>query len=186
MQIRPATPADLPRLRDIDSTIESTRYLHLNRTGEALSRGWHLEERPLREKLIASNPLDDDTAFVMKQIVTGADEGLALVAEHDDALVACLIAQPHPPTGTLRLLDLRVDYDRRREGLGLALLFQCIQGARQRSLRAVTTRTLTNNFPAAQLLNKAGFDLAGLDVQFHSNHDLVKEAIALFWYAALD
>jgi hypothetical protein len=40
--------------------------------------------------------------------------------------------------------------------------------------------------PAARFLLKAGFDLCGVDTHFSSNHDLVKEAVSLFWYASLD
>ncbi|MGE5608036.1 MAG: GNAT family N-acetyltransferase [Bacillota bacterium] len=186
MEIRTSTTADILRLGDIDGTIESSRYLHVQRQGTGLCSAWHLEERPLREKLIASNPLDDEIQFTHRQIVSGADEGLTLVAEHDHQLVASLVAQAHALTQTLRIIDLRVDYDCRRQGIGLAMLCRSIQEAAQLQLRAVMVKTLTNNAPAAQFLIKGGFELAGLDAQYHSNHDLVKEAVSLFWYAALD
>ena len=57
MQLRPATPADLDAIREIDGTIESADYLHLEQTGEGLNIAWKLDKRPLREKLIASNAL---------------------------------------------------------------------------------------------------------------------------------
>jgi hypothetical protein len=50
----------------------------------------------------------------------------------------------------------------------------------------VAAETTTDNWPAAMLLTKCGFDLAGLDERRRTNHDLVKEAVTLFWYAALD
>ncbi|MCY2952770.1 MAG: GNAT family N-acetyltransferase [Planctomycetota bacterium] len=186
MQIRPATPADAAFLADIDGTIESTRYLHLDRSGEDLAPAWHIEERPLRQRLISPNPLDDNACFLLRQITAGSDEGLALVAEHENLIVACLIAQPRPHTNTLRLIDLRVDYDQRRQGLGFSLLCQAIQHARQLQLRAVSAQTFTNNIPAARFLLKLGFHLTGLDTHRHSNHDLVKESVTLFWHAALD
>src|SRR5688572_18586768 len=111
MQIRPAIAADLDRLADIDGTIESARYLHLERSGGGLAIGWKLEERPLRQKMIEPNALDDERRFLLRQVLTGADEGLALVAEHDDTVVAALVAQADVPTSRLRILDLRVDYD---------------------------------------------------------------------------
>jgi ribosomal protein S18 acetylase RimI-like enzyme len=186
MEIRTSTTADTLRLGDIDGTIESSRYLYVKRQGTGFSSAWQLEERPLREKLITSNPLDDETQFAHRQIVSGADEGLTLVAEHDHQLIGSLIAQSHLPTKTLRIIDLRVDYDCRRQGIGLAMLYRSIQEAAQLQLRAVRVKTLTNNAPAAQFLARGGFELAGLDAQYHSNHDLVKEAVSLFWYAALD
>jgi RimJ/RimL family protein N-acetyltransferase len=186
MEIRAVQPADLNDLAEIDGTVESNEYLHLERTAEGLSVTWKLTERQLREKRVERNRLGEDTQFVLKQVVTGGDEGLALVAEHEGQKVALLLAQPQPQFGTLRILDLRVDFDFRREGLATAMLFQAINHARDLELRAVTAETRTDNIPAARLLMKCGFDLAGVDTQRHSNHDLVKEVAALIWYAALD
>jgi N-acetylglutamate synthase-like GNAT family acetyltransferase len=121
----------------------------------------------------------------MKQIVNGIEEGMMLVAEHEGVVVASLVAQPQPANSTLRLLDLRVDHDQRGQGLGSALLFQSIQQARELELRAMAAQTKTNNVSAANFLLKRGFDLAGLDTHLQSNHDLVKESVTLFWYAAL-
>ena len=66
------------------------------------------------------------------------------------------------------------------------MMFQVIAQAREQGLRAVTAESTTDNMPAARFLLKCGFDLAGLDAQRLSNHDLVKEAVTLTWYAALD
>jgi ribosomal protein S18 acetylase RimI-like enzyme len=186
MRIRPAQPADLDGLIDIDGTIESPQYLHVERSGEGLLQKWVIEERQAREKLIDANAIDDDRRFALKQILGGVEEGTVLVAEHEDQLVALAVARPEVDTNALRLLDLRVDYEFRRQGLGSVLLYQLITQAREDQLRAVVARTLTNNLPAARFLSKAGFDLGGLDTHFLSNHDLVKEAVSLFWYAALD
>jgi N-acetylglutamate synthase-like GNAT family acetyltransferase len=185
MQIRPAVAADLDQLTDIDGTITSINYLHVEKTGERLGQGWKLDERPLRSKLIEPNAIDDDTRFSMKQIVNGFEEGMALVAEHEGVVVAVLVAQRQPANSTLRLIDLRVDHDHRGQGLGSALLFQSIQQARELELRAVSAQTKTNNVSGANFLLKRGFDLAGLDTHLTSNHDLVKEAVTLFFYAAL-
>jgi len=186
MEIRPTTPLDLDRLDDIDGTIDSAAYLHVERGGEALASSFRLEQRPLRERLIQSNPISDEIRFMLRQVCTGVEDGIALLAEHESAVVASILAVAQPDARILKVLDLRVDLDQRRQGLGLAMVFQLINDARQRGLRAVMAPTLTNNMPAAQLFLKAGFELAGLDCQRHSNHDLVKEAVSLFWYAALD
>ena len=181
------TMQDLERLVDIDGTVESSRYLHLDRNGEGFEVAWKLEERPLRQKLIEPNRLPDETAFLVKQIVTGADEGLVLVAEYDDDIIALAIAQERPAVSTLHVHDLRIDYDLRRQGLGTALLYQVIAHAREREgVRAVSAETLTNNDPANHLLAKCGFELSGVDTRRNSNHDVVKEAATLLWYAPLD
>ena len=187
MEIRQATAKDPERLIDLDGTIESGEYLHVERGGEGLELSWRLERRPLRAKFADRNNLDDEGAFMLKQVTAGIEEGLAMVAEHEEVIVAALLAHARPAEGgVLHLVDLRVDYDQRRQGLGAALLFSAIQEARRRGLRAVTARTLSNNVPAANLLLKCGFDLAGLDTHRMSNHDLVKEQVTLLWYHALD
>ena len=186
MEIRPVSSADLDALREIDGTIESTEYLHLEQTGEAFEINWKLDRRLLREKLIQSNPLSDDVVFLLKQFATGADEGVALMAEHDGAAAGLLIAQPRYENRTLQILDLRIDYEHRRQGLATAMIYQAIGKARESELRAVTAITRTNNFPANPFLLKSSFDLSGLDTRRDSNHDVVKESASLLWYASLD
>ena len=186
MEIRPVRPGDLDRLIDIDGTIESSQYLHVDRTGEGLMATWKLEERPLREKRMDRNLPGDEAQFLLKQVVTGAEEGLALLAEHEQVNVALLVAREEPAYGTIRIVDLRVDFEHRRQGLGSAMVYQVITEARARNLRAVAAETRTDNFPAAEFLSKCGFDLAGLDTRRWSNHDLVKEIVTLLWYVALD
>ena len=183
MQLRSATPADLPGLLDIDATIESHRYLHLDRAGEGLNVQWKVEDRPLRERLISSLVMDDDRQFMYRQLVTGIEDGIAQVAEHEGQIVAAMIAQPQAEV--LKILDLRVDFDHRREGLATAMLYGVIQSAREAELRAVYAETIANNDPANQLLLKLGFGLSGLDLHRQSNHDLVKEAVTMLWYLTL-
>lgn len=186
MDIRPAQNSDLARIAEIDGTVDSARYLHLDRAGEAMEVSFKLEERPLRERLIDRNALDDDRRFALKQVVAGIEEGIALAAEHDEDLIALAVAQLQPAAGTLELLDVRVDYDYRRQGIGSAMVYQMIATARERGLRAVAARARANNLPANQFLAKTGFELTGLNTHLTSNHDLVKETVTLFWYAALD
>lgn len=190
MQIRPLTPADLDALDEIDATVDFPYYLHVDRQQTESEESpptvtFSTQDRPLREHLKSPNRLPDDTKFLAKQLATGADEGLALVADHDGQLVGLLLAQPDPAHHTYNLLDLRVDFDFRRQGLGLALLYQLLTAARDAELRAVRAETPANNYPAIQLLRKTAFELAGLDTFRHSNHDLVKEQVTLFWYAPL-
>ena len=64
------------------------------------------------------------------------------------------------------------------------LMYQAVTKARTRALPAVAAETRTDSQAAARFLSKLGFDLADVDLQRFSNHDLVKEAVALFWYYA--
>jgi hypothetical protein len=80
MQIRPATLDDLAGLAEIDGTVESTRYLHVDYAASDQRGGrhhfaWRLEERPARQKLIESNRLDDDAAFTLKSSSAARTKG---------------------------------------------------------------------------------------------------------------
>jgi GNAT superfamily N-acetyltransferase len=185
MEVRKMTADDLEGVKDIDATGESSQYLHIERGGEGLAVSWKMQIRPLREKRIHRHVLDDERIFAFRQIVTGADEGVALVIEHDERPVAAALGIPDPAAGVWRIADLRVDFDYRRQGLASGLMFQMIQEARQRDLRAVTMRSAADDFPVLELLAKLGFEPAGLDTHYHSNHDLVKESVVLFFYLIL-
>lgn len=186
MEIRNAQPTDLNTLLEIDGTVESTQYLHVDRAGEGLETQWRLQERPLRERKVDRNRPTDEQQFLLKQVVQSIDDGIALLAEHDGQMVGLLLAQTQAEFGTLHVVDLRIDFDMRRQGLATAMMYQAIAEARQRSLRAVKVECDTSNVPANRLFAKLGFALAGIDTHRRSNHDLVKESAALFWYAALD
>jgi hypothetical protein len=56
MQIRPVRPTDLSGLDEIDGTIVSSEYLHLDRTGEGTDVAWKLAERPCARKRHAPQP----------------------------------------------------------------------------------------------------------------------------------
>lgn len=187
MEIRAVTAKDVEGLIEIDGTIEATAYLHLEQqaTDDPPSVMWKLEQRPTREKHVDANRLGDEVQFAVKQIATGADEGVATMAEHEDAPVALLVARRNHERNTLDLLDLRIDYEHRRQGIGMALMYQLIGFARQIEVRAVFVQTTTNNFIAAEMLKKLGFELSGVDTKRRSNHDVVKESATLFWYLPL-
>src|SRR5688500_9290783 len=126
MELRPVTSRDLDALADIDGTIESSHYLHLDQQtiNDPPAMSWRLEERPARQKMIEPNRLNDDASFIVKQIATGVDEGLALLTEHDGAAVALLIAKQQPERGTFHIIDLRIDYENRRQGIGTGMVYQ--------------------------------------------------------------
>ena len=189
MQLRPAVAEDLDALDEIDATVEADAYLHVDRAGEGVELTIKIEARPLREKRIDPNKIGDDLRFLYKSIATGIEEGLWLMAEHDGRPAGSLLARPRPgadgQSSTLDLLDVRVDYDFRRQGIASALLFQTIAAARGER-RAIYAEVPSNNLPASKLLEKLAFEAAGLDVMRHGNHDLVKEQATIFWYLALE
>ena len=185
MTIRPAVAADLPGIMEIDSVIESTHYFHVDQSAGVESASWQLQRRAFPQKLIEPHLLDDDVSFALRQIVSGGDDGLCLIAEHDEAPVASLLAQPADGE-VLRVRDLRVDCAHRRQGIATVLLFQAIEHAKNEGLRAATIVTAINNAPAYAMLTKHDWNLSGIDTRRESNHDLVKEQASLIWYYETD
>lgn len=185
MQIRPLQPADLEMLDEIDATISSGDYLHVDRHAEGLSATVRLEPRTLPAPRIESNPIGDDLRFSLKQVASGIEEGLAMIAEHDGVPIASMLAVKSPDGSIVELVDVRVDSDRRRDGLGSAMIFQAINFAREGEARAIRAVARTSNGPIHALLVKLGFEFAGLDTFRESNHDLVKEQTTLLWYLPL-
>jgi RimJ/RimL family protein N-acetyltransferase len=186
MEIRAIRLPDIDRLIDIDATIESTHYLHVEQAGEGLEVSLKLSERPLREPRNDRNLATDELNFSMKQVVSGIEDGVALLAEHDGLNVATMLAVVDPTYSVMRLIDVRVDFEHRRQGLASGMMYQLIAESRNRELRAIAAETRTDNHPAAKLLEKCAFELSGLDTRRHTNYDLVKETATLIWYALLD
>ena len=184
MQIRPIQPGDLDFLDEIDATIQTDHYLHVDRAASAMSVSFRIDPRPLTERRSESNPLSDELRFLFKQIATGNDEGFCHIVEINKLPTASAIATQDGDL--VELIDLRVDFDRRREGLGSALLFHVIHFARERACRALRCHVRSGNQPFNQMLAKLGFEIAGIDTQRYSNHDLVKEQTTLIWYLSLE
>ena len=121
------------------------------------------------------------------RLPAGRDDGLALVVEHGGVPVATLVAAVDAERGLLRIVGFAGGLRRAPAGAGDG---RCCARRWRRPRRGTCGRwrcgRRRGNHPAGQLAAKAGFELAGLDTRFHTNHDLVKEAVTLFWYAALD
>src|SRR6266550_1986727 len=105
MELRAMTSEDLGEIDEIDGAIESTHYLHVERSGEGIGLMWKLEERALRQKMVEPGRFGDEARFVAKQIAGGAEEGLAMVAEHEGRIVAALVAVARPENSTVMLRD---------------------------------------------------------------------------------
>src|SRR5688572_17331528 len=121
MQLRPFKISDLSNLNEIDATIESTHYLHLERSTEGLNWKCSLEPRVLRQKLVQTNPVDEDLSFMLKQLAGDESEGRCLVAERNNLIVGLCVARHLAEHNLVEVVDLRIDYDHRREGVGTAM-----------------------------------------------------------------
>ncbi len=76
--------------------------------------------------------------------------------------------------------QLTVAPDRRRHGIGSALLRTGLDWAREQNLTTVMVETSTKNHPASALCQKHGFGFCGFNERYYSNRD-----IAIFFALAL-
>jgi GNAT superfamily N-acetyltransferase len=185
MELRALTAADVGMLDEIDATIESVEYLHVEKQSEGLRFSCVIEPRPTRSKLIESFALTDEMRFEIRQLIDAPEAGMAAVTMRAGVPVGLIAGQWDAGRGVMRLLDLRVDYDHRREGLATAMLFRLITDARERGARAIAVPAFAFNGPLNRMLVKFGFELTGLDTFLESNHDIVKERVTLWWYLAM-
>jgi hypothetical protein len=70
--------------------------------------------------------------------------------------------------------------------MGTALIYRLIQQAASRRFAPSAAETLSQQPAGRRAAGQMRLRASGVDTRRRSNHDLVKEAVTLFWYAALD
>lgn len=183
--IRPLTQADVPRLGEIDAEFESNRYLAVEKIAQGLNVTWQLTDQPLDPPFIStdyslSRQERDEVAVRLH-----AADGLYLVIEHDQRLVALLDMEREHWRDTAMIWNILVDRRHRQRGLGTELMNRAVAWGRQNNLRALVLETQTNNYAACCFYLKYGFKLCGIDDHFYSNNDIGVKEVALFWWYEL-
>ncbi len=180
--IRGFRPSDADRLTEINPTFVSPTILRVHKTGEGLEVGWRLEEVALAEpydKGAAYDFAPEDIAEIAAR--ARRPDCLVLVAEADGRLVGLLDMEIIAWNNTGFVWNLRVDWARRRQGLGRALFERGVAWAREHDLRAIVIETQTNNVPACRFYRRMGCRLAGIRDEYYTNRDLETGEVALFW-----
>lgn len=183
--IRPLTPADVPRLDQIDANFESDRFLAVEKAIDGLGVTWRLIERPLDLCFISTDYTfqPGERAALIERL--RAADGLYLIAEDGARLAAFIDVEAERWRGAANVWHVFVDRTRRRQGLGQALMQRVIDWARQAGLRGIVCETQTNNWPACNFYRQLGFQLCGVDDHFYSNEDVALKEVALFWWYEL-
>jgi ribosomal protein S18 acetylase RimI-like enzyme len=78
--------------------------------------------------------------------------------------------------------DFAVDRKYRRQGVGRALIYQCIKWARKRKFPGITLETQNINVPACKLYESCRFELRGFDTYLYKAIDPITDEVALYWY----
>ncbi len=96
-----------------------------------------------------------------------------------ERLVAVLEVSPENWNNRLRVLNIWVDRDYRRHGLGRLLMDHAKAIARAQHRRAVILETQSCNEPAIAFYLAQGFQVAGFDACAYSNDDVAKGEVRL-------
>lgn len=182
MIIRPLTPADAPRLGQIDANFESNRFLNVERSGDGLNVSWRLTEHPLDPPFVSTDyavqPGEHDA--IVERMRVG--DGLHLIVEDGSRPVALIDVETQHWRSAANVWHILIDRAYRRQGLGTQLMRRIVDWARSMGLRGVVCETQTNNIAACRFYQKFGFQLCGIDDHFYSNEDVALKEVALFWW----
>ncbi len=158
IQLRPTIANDLSRLMRFDHTI----------TSEAV---WQLEEVRLPRSISVTYPHDpyllaDD--WIRKSMMY-----TAFIGQDPVGYISLL---ERGTASVVWITDLVVDLERRRVGVGSALLAAAQDWAGSRAHRRLILELQSKNLPAIRLAQKFGFEFSGYNDQYYLTQD-----VALFF-----
>jgi ribosomal protein S18 acetylase RimI-like enzyme len=110
---------------------------------------------------------------------------LQVVAEDQGRLIALLDAEVESWRKVLKVWNLLVDEEYRRQGIGTKLMHSAEVFAQEKHCRAISVETQATNWPALSFYLKLGFEVCGVDEHFYTNRDLERKEVALFLYREL-
>jgi ribosomal protein S18 acetylase RimI-like enzyme len=185
VDFKPLTVDHIRRLGDIRADYISERYIRLSKTGEGGEIGFSLRAKSLLESFQSqglSIVRQRDREEILSRM--GA-KSVQLVAEEKGRLIALLDAQVESWRRVLKIQNLLVDRDQRRQGIGTELLRRAIEFAEEKRCRAISLEAQATNWPALNFYLSAGFQVCGVDDHHYTNRDLDRKEVALFLYREL-
>lgn len=185
MEYKRLVQDSIPRLQEIRADYVSDRYLRVIKTGDGLQVGFALRieelEQPFRSQGI-SIVRQRDKDLVRSRI---GEHALQLVVEENGWLVGLLDAEVESWRRVLKVWNLLVDEEYRRQGIGTTLMGRAQEFARETDCRAISAETQTTNWPALNFYLKMGFQICAVDDHFYTNRDVQRNEVALFLYREL-
>lgn len=117
----------------------------------------------------------------MRVAYPGWSEALLAHQQRGDLILVAAVAgevygyinqEAQPDQDIAWLHHLVVAPDKRRQGIGSALLQRGMQHARQTGLAYIMTVVQSKNYPATRFLNQHGFQFCGYNERFYRNRDI--------------
>jgi streptothricin acetyltransferase len=180
--IRPLTESDVPNLTQIRPTYTSPTILVVEQKGTGINTGWQLVERSLPQPFDKGSLYDfgEYERHTIRERLNRPDDTYQRVAEHNGRLVGLLEVEIQDWNDTAVLMNLMIDLDYRRQGLGQRLWFRCLDFARKAEVRAIMIETQNTNLAACKFYERMGCELVGINSAFYTNNGYETE-VALFW-----
>jgi streptothricin acetyltransferase len=186
INLRPLEMADIPNLTQIRPTYKSQSILVLERSGSGLETGWQLTEKELPEPFDKGTLYDfnkDEQEAILSRFLR-PDDTYQRVAEYNGHLVGLLDLEIHYWNDTVNLINLMIDVDYRRNGLGRRLWHRALDFAKQAEVRGIMIETQNTNVAACRFYERMGCALVGINEVLYTN-DGPRTEIAIFWFYPL-
>lgn len=171
IQIRPINSNDLPILKNIDHSYETTYVWQMERQIEENQVIIKFNEIRLPRSIQVEYP---HLPQKMQSILSTAS--IILVAILNDVPTGYVVLQNQLIPNTTMISDLVVSKPLRRQGIATGLILAAQEWALQQHSRRSMIEMQSKNYPAIQLVTRLGFDFCGYQDHYYSNHD-----IALFF-----
>ncbi len=172
MIVRPATSADLPLVLAIDPdyTTEQVWQMEAREADGCVAITFRAVRLP--RSMRVAYPGDAES---LAQDFSRPD-GLHLVAEAEGDIPGYLSLAVQPASGAGWVTNLAVARERRRRGIGTALVEAATRWGREQGLSRLIIETQTKNYPAIRFCQRLGFSFCGYHDRYYRNQD-----IALFF-----
>jgi GNAT superfamily N-acetyltransferase len=175
MNIRFAQVQDLEACFELDASFDTDYVwqMETGRTANAMSAAFRVTRLP-RSMRVPVVTLRD-------QVAEHFERGECfLVAAEDSAITGYLDLTIDPWTRVAWLSHVTVASNRRRKGVGTALLRQAIKWVHDRQSTTLMAEVSTKNYPAGCFLQKHGFAFCGFNDRYYASRD-----IAIFFAATV-
>jgi ribosomal protein S18 acetylase RimI-like enzyme len=181
----PLAEEHIPRLAEIRADYVSDRCARVSRTGESPEVAFALRVEhlptPFRSQGLGIVRRRDREKIESRI----GSESLQLVVEDSGRFIALLDAEVESWRRVLRVWNLLVDQEYRRQGIGTELMHRVEEFGVERHCRAISVEAQATNWPALAFYSKIGFEICGVDDHQYTNRDLERKEVALFLYREL-
>jgi GNAT superfamily N-acetyltransferase len=167
MIVRPATLADLNACLSFDHSVVTDHVWQMNVHEAELTVGVTFDTVRLPRRMRAEYPRNLD------QLVEDWQRGEGFLAAEVDGEIrgyVDLLARPWQQLGWI--VNMAVDREYRRRGIGTALIRHARQWAWDQGLQTILAEATTKNYPALCFYQNLGFQFCGFNDHYYTNQDI--------------